>query len=1481
LCKAIKKRRIIQALLVAILLLLLVVGIAVTKSSRFQTYLIQAYLDKLSTDLNTEISVSSIEVNFFTGVTLNQLFVRDLHNDTLVFIDDLNVDIKTLSFRDKKIILDDVNITNAYINVRKYKQDSTLNFQFIVNHFASEDTTSSGWLFALNEVHFKNSKLAYNNDDYAPVVGIDYDHALLSNFNMSLSEIDFIPSGINCNIENLAFKEKSGFVVEEMSADFNISPKGITTQHLRIKTPNSDIKGTANFLTNDYDGLANFIDSVSINSYFEPTTVSFKDLCFFSSNLDCLNKSLEFEGEVRGKISNLKARNVKLTLDDGTHFEGNVNITGIPDAENMFMHIKVNELLTSKAKLEQFPLYPFVDKKYIELPDNFKHLGDIRFKGTFTGFYHDFVAYGNFYTEVGRIATDLTMKMQEEETFYKGTLKTTQFNLGKFLEIENQIGTISMDAAVDGKGFELKDIEAKLKGNIQQVVIKNYNYHNVNVEGLFSNKIFSGFLNVHDENIDFDFDGSVDFAGNLPVMKFQSTINKARLAKLKLIEDDKLNTNFSMLLNVDMVGNNIDNLLGDIEIKNLRYKDDIDDIRVESILIHSEKNGTIKKLTINSGVVNGFLEGDYNFKELFAASASNFTRFLPSFREKNDKTLVIKNDFEFNVTTVESSLLSKLVLDGVKLAENTTLRGFYNSEQQSLAIVGKSPQIDAKGITIINASLEGKTTEKQLLLDVAAKKIIQSDSLFIENFKTSSVVYNDSVLTHIDWKNNDSIARTEANINLTTVFESPTIFSSKITDSYAYVSDSLWTINENNLIRFDGTDTTELFITSLGFYAGEQSLLIDGKITGKPNDQLDVVLTNFNLNNIQKLVSEKVLQIQGTINGVASVKKEQNEIIFTSDLNFDKLVLNESPIGNGTVKSTWNPTDKMLSVDGQFYKGHLPTIIFKGDYYPLKEEESLDLDLTLQRTDLQLFKNYTDGIISNLRGIASAELKLTGSIKKPDFKGYVTLQKTSFMVDYLKTNYSTPICKVDIRPDMISYDNVVFFDERGNKAVSNATVFHNYFKDVSMDMGFSTQNFHALNTTIKDNELFYGKAFVSGLINIGIYKNKLSIELDVTSEKETVMNIPLNTAEEISESNFIEFVSDGINDDLEEKEVDLSNIEMNFVLHATPDAEVRLIFDDRVGDVIRARGEGDLTININPQGEFKMYGDYVVKDGDYLFTLQNIINKKFNLEEGGKISWNGDPLEAQLNLTAVYRLRARLYELLASSEDSASAELYKKRTPINLRLNITNTMMSPDISFDIDLPTTDEATKNKVKSILYVSDQQENIQELNKQVFSLLVLNQFIPPDGGGTATYSNVGSTTSMEMLSNQLSNYLSKISNKFDVGFNYRPGDEISSQEVELALSTQLFNDRVVIDGNLGVSDNKGISNDQNANNFVGDFSIEYKITEDGKLRVKAFNQSNQFSLQRRSSNYTQGVGLFYRREFDKFSDLFRKSVAKRKDD
>ncbi len=1464
-----------------ILLLLVSLGISVTKSTGFQTYLIQQYLKSLAKKLHSTITIESVKVSFFNGVTLNKLYVEDLHQDTLAFINELNVGVKQFSFKEKKIIVDDVNLKDVYFNLKKYKQDTTLNLAFIIDHFKSTDTTSSKWEFGLNNVDIENGRFNYNNEHAEPLIGqVDYQHIGIQNLNLKTSDIEFIPEGVNCNINQFSLIEKSGFDLKNLATEFNISPKGIITQNLHIKTNLSDVNGNVTFITNEYADMAEFVEKVNIKSYFENSEVNFSDICHFVPALECINKSVKIDGEVKGRISNLKGRKLVLQFDKGTSLKGDLNISGLPDMENTFMHLNIDELITSERKLAELPIFPFCEGNTLKLPSNFKNLGNIHFKGNLTGFYYDFVAYGTFHTSIGSMSTDISLKTINEKITYKGQVKSRQFDLGQFFGVPKQFGPITMDVKIDGEGVDLDELKANMEGEINQVEIRGYDYNNVEVKGDFENKIFNGWLAVKDKNIDFDFNGLIDFSHQLPIYKFSSDVHYAKLENLNLIElPKKMKTIFSTYLEVDLEGNHIDNLKGEIKLCDLNYLDKIDSIYVKEILLNSEIISNNKKLTIDSDVLKGEIKGMYTFKELIDASTNNLVKYIPSFKNENLKQVEIANDFEFNLDILNTDLLSKVLLKGVRLGENSTIQGFYFSENQSLKLNAHFPTIDANGIKINELQVEGKTIGDTLLLDVLADKIYQNDSIYIDNFKTSSIVQNDTILTHVKWNNQVSISRTEADIHINTFFRGYNDFTTHFYNTNIYIDDTLWTVNENNLIHFFQPDTMQLTVASLGFSAQNQSILIDGKLSGKPTDQIDVALKNFNLKMILKFVPHDVLKINGLVNGVASVKKENEEFIFTSDLNFNKLVLNETNIGDGEVKSAWSTNEKKLFVDGSFYKGHIPTIIFKGNYFPFKEEESLDLMVQLQRTDLQIISSYTQAFVSNLRGIASAEVKINGIPTQPIVNGYIQLQKTSFEVNYLKTNFSTPSCRINIVPDMISFDNVLFFDATGrNRAYTNGTIFHEWYKNFSFDIGMDANEFLAMNTTEKDNNLYYGKAFLSGLVNIGGYNNQLNIDLDVKTEKGTIINIPLDDNEEVTENNFIEFINKDTIQIEKEEEIDLSNILMNFDLEATPDAEVRLVFDEQIGDVMKARGEGDLSFIINQQGDFNIYGDYKIKDGDYLFTLQNIINKRFDLEEGGKIVWNGDPYDAQLDLTAVYRLRARLYELLASTEDSASASVYKKRTPVNLKLIMTKSMLKPDIAFDIDLPTADETTRNKVKSILYVSDQQENIQELNKQVFSLLVLNQFIAPTGQGTAGggYGNVAGTTSFELMSNQLSNWLSKISNDFDIGFNYRPGDEISGDEVQLALSTQIFNDRLILDGNFGVSGNKEVSTEsQNTNNLIGDFSMEYKITEDGKLRVKAFNVSNQSYLERTSSNYTQGIGLFYRKEFDKFSDLFKKGI------
>jgi hypothetical protein len=407
-----------------------------------------------------------------------------------------------------------------------------------------------------------------------------------------------------------------------------------------------------------------------------------------------------------------------------------------------------------------------------------------------------------------------------------------------------------------------------------------------------------------------------------------------------------------------------------------------------------------------------------------------------------------------------------------------------------------------------------------------------------------------------------------------------------------------------------------------------------------------------------------------------------------------------------------------------------------------------------------------------------------------------------------------------------------------------------------------------LNTTHTDNSQFYGTAFASGLVLIKGPPSNIIMDINAKTEKDTRLFIPLSNPEEITEYNFVNMITpyqeNAENNSDNKYKVDLRGIQLNFDLEVTPDAEVQMIFDPTVGDILKGKGSGDLKMQINTLGKFNMYGNYTVEEGEYLFTLLNVINRKFTIEYGGTVVWNGDPLDAVINLKAIYRTKASLSELLPQSSDQSAS-----KTTVDCLILMTGKLMSPNIQYDIYLPNAEESTREKVKNAINTSD------ELNKQFSSLLVLNSFMPNESGkalgfgSSSPYGNAAGVNASEFLSNQLSHWLSQISSDVDFNFNYRTDRKLKSDEVEVAMSTQLLNDRLTIYGNLGVPTNAAA---QTSSKFVGDVDIDYKITKSGKLRIKAFNHSNegQISL---LSPYTQGFGLVYKEEFNTFGELWKR--------
>jgi hypothetical protein len=530
---------------------------------------------------------------------------------------------------------------------------------------------------------------------------------------------------------------------------------------------------------------------------------------------------------------------------------------------------------------------------------------------------------------------------------------------------------------------------------------------------------------------------------------------------------------------------------------------------------------------------------------------------------------------------------------------------------------------------------------------------------------------------------------------------------------------------------------------------------------------------------------------------------------------------------------------------------------FAGDL-ALDERQQLDMELIFDRFDLTFLDPYLPDDVSDIQGLVTGTLDVKGPLLSPEVNGDLQLVDAGLRIGYLNTLYRFTHT-VKVRPDMFALDLVTVVDEEGNKASLGGTILHEGLQKWNYNIWGRMDRFMVMNTSEEDNDVFYGKAYGTGDIEVSGYEGSLEVVVNARTAPGTDIHLPVGGSTEVSAISFVHFTTDSAYAE-GEKPVDLSGVALDLNVEVTPDALFELIFDPTVGDIMRGRGLGNMRMSVDRNGSFSMLGQVEVTEGDYLFTLRNVVNKRFDVASGGTISWFGDPFDAQLDLKAVYRLRAPLYDVVPPSERS---EAYRKRVPVEVVMSLRDRLLNPEIGFEVKLPSVDENVKAQVLSALSTD------QEMNRQVFALIVLNRFLPPPSyvsAGSPSSGGLAGTTGFELMSNQISNWLSQLSNGFDLGVNYRPGDKITQDELEVAVSTQLFNERLLLSTNVGVQ--YGAQGQQNNNTLVGDFQLEYLITDDGKLRFKAFSISNDRNLNRADQALTtQGAGIGYRREANNF--------------
>jgi hypothetical protein len=1457
-----------------------------------QTWLAHQLCGYLKRKYDLEVKIERVNINLFRKtVSLTEVQVNDHHQDTLLHAGIVKLNVGNIYPGKGYIGINKVVLEGGYINIRTYQGEKTPNLTQFINVFKGNKVKAKkkkgkAWLIAMNTVVLDECDLRIRNENQK-VLNADFlpSDIRVHGIGGKVGNFEIRGDTLEMDVENLRAMEASGLAMKKFSSHVIISSKELTFKGFKLATYKSSLAGYFSMRYSNWKSFGHFNDSIYMIADLDMSDINASDLAFFTNNLKGIDFDFRFKGGIAGTLSNLKGNEFALYFGSISQMVGDIQLKGLPNIDSTYFSFQVKKLTTNALDLERIPIPPFYEKRKVVAPEEIKKLGVIKYKGHLKGYFMDMQIDGIANTKIGDadLNVHLYKQTKKDDYSYSGKVDAQQFNIGAITGLK-EFGKVTIHGKVDGKGFNFKNTSnyVNFDGKIQQLEFNGYNYKNATVEAKFGDSMFEGIVDMKDSNAQVSFVGTIDLKNRKnPVYNFSADIQRADLVALNLVKSEKGSV-ISTTLTVRMEGKSIDDLVGQIRICGTDYVQGGKKYHMETFVLNSFIEDTTKTIDLHSDIANARFSGQFKFIPLVNEIKRQIEHAAPSLKIiPDDKIVYTPQNFYFYIVLAHPELITEIFVPDLTISDRSTIEGRFGSKDNYLSIEVNADKIKYKKMTISEFYFFARNKANKLRIQSDAQAFYLSDSTKIDNVNIAATANHDSLDLWLGFQNEVSNLN-GASINILTYFGDAPKYEFNIHDSYFYFNDSLWYVNDDNHLTLDKTSLTVNNLEVKTAKGTKTILSLNGKCSDVASDKITAKLDDFPLAITNSFMPSDKLKLKGDIVGEINIFKLFNKPYFTTSIGINSMRLNDMLLGTLGVASTYDPEMEELTLKSILVNNGKTILSVDAGKIKLKTNEGgFALRAEINGLDLSVMEKMANPVFTNLKGMAYGSFDLGGTFKDPTIYSKLNLKNAGLRLAYLNAffNFEMGSKEIIITNEIIRIPQLDISDKYGNTGTIKGKINHDLFKKIFLDVKMETHNMCIMETTEKNNEQFYGKAFATGKATIIGPIEDIVVAANMTTEKNTVLNLPIRSSKSVKQNTFVEFVNpkDTLIDTLivEEKK---GNFTLDLNVKATPDATVRIIFDETVGDVITCQGKSDnINLTLNTKGRFTMNGTYEITKGDYLFTLQNIINKKFTVKNGSSVSFTGDPYLAQVNATAIYRANASVYPIISSFMDPASAELYRKATRVDCELTLTNTLSDLLLGFNLQLPSLDANAASLVKSSLNTQE------EMNRQVFSLLVLNQFLPPEstGGGTAATSSLVTSgfgnSSLELLSGQLNNWLSKITKDVNINLNYKTGSQFSNDQVSVALSTQLFNERVIIDGDVGVG--VGAPKSSNSSNqIVGNVSVEVKVTNDGRLRFRAFNRSNDYNILKNSVDYTQGVGVNYKVEFDNWGDLFKRKKPKK---
>ena len=1448
---------------------------------------------ELSSVLGSRLTIGRINIGLLNRIIIDDLMLNDQSGKELLKVGRLSAKFEILPIFNGRISIGNVQLFSFNANLEKPTPQATSNFQFVLDAFASKDTVKkkSNLDLRINSLLIRRGRVSYDVLSAERTPGkFNPQHIRLSNILANISLKALQSDSINAAIKRMSVEEDhSGFELKKLSLKIVANNKKMWIENFAIDLPNTSL--AMDTIRMEYDSLGafgNFANDVRFSFHMLPSAVALQDLSAFVPAFKPFRETLQLEMKADGTVNQLNCPKLQISADNHFLLKGDVSLQDLSHPQDAYIFGNLSNLYADPEGITFFVRN--LSKDYKGVPPVLQHLGTVSFRGEISGYFTDLVTYGEVRTDIGTVKTDLKFGSDKEKGYfsYSGAVKTAEFELGKLLN-NDKFGKVTFNMDLKGNHYEKRYPSITMKGLVASIDYSDYTYENITLDGEYKQGGFNGNVTLDDENGAIQLNGAINTAGKTPTFNFHAVVSHFRPNTLHLTPKYK-DTELSVKIKADFTGSSINDMNGEINIDSLQYTAPDQNFFMDNLRIAATQNDEHqKRLTINSNFLRGTIEGDYSYQTLPASVLNIMRRYIPALILPDKRPRETANNFYFDLHIYNTEILSTVFQIPLKVYTHSTLKGYFNDKLQRLRVEGYFPRLSYKekffesGVLLcenpgeqFQAKVRFTNRKPNGAVNVALEAQAKDDRIqAVFNWGNSSAVTYSGKLAAVTQFIRESVRETDggkqhlrsAHKGRKDIPALKTIVNVQETD--VILNDTIWKIHPSQIV----VDSGKIHVNNFYFSHKERHLRINGTVSEQPQDTVRLNLKEINIGYVFD-IADLGVNFKGEATGPAYASGVLKKPVMSTDLFIRNLGLNEGLLGDANIHGEWHHDVKGIYLDARIREKDIAKSHVYGYIYPIKPTSSLDLQIEADSTNLKFIHHYMQSITPEFNGRASGHVHFYGKFKALTMEGRV-FGDASIKVDVLNTTFSLKD-SILIEPGGLTFRNNRIFDTQGHQGRANGYLHYQHFKNLEYRFQFDVNNMLVMNTKESPDFPFYGTVYGTGNATIaGNAAEGVNIDVAMTTNRNTNFTYMKEGIASAVSNQFIQFVDktprrilqDSVmlaseyelaQKEVLEKESD-TDIRLNLLIDATPDATMKIIMDPVAGDYISGKGTGNIRTEFYNKGDVKMFGNYRINQGVYKFSLQEVIRKDFIIKDGSTITFNGAPLDANMDIQASYTVNsASLNDLIPD----ASAIIQQPNVRVNCIMNLSGMLVRPTIKLGIELPNERDEIQTLVRN--YISTE----EQMNMQILYLLGIGKFYTEDARNNNQNSNVMSSVLSSTLSGQLNNALSQVfeTNNWNIGTNLSTGDKgWTDMEVEGILSGQLLNNRLLINGNFGYRDNPMANT-----NFVGDFEAEWLITRSGDIRLKAYNETND-RYYTKTNLTTQGVGIMYKKDFNKWSDLY----------